>query len=256
MTKALYTFLASCSLLFAWTLGASAGKTEVINAGINGNNSRQLLARLESAVIARQPELVVIGGGTNDAINSRNSVELNVYRTNIRTMVERCQTAGIDVVLLTAIPCVDSYVLQRHPASFFNGQTPSARVQEYVESLQKIGRELGVPVINLYQLYVEKGEIGERGSSWIQNEANSGTKDGVHPTAVGYGVIAEAVYQSLAKRQATPVRIICFGDSITFGAGAKTKNVDDSYPAQLNALFNAENPHVTKRVSGMTPISR
>ena len=238
--KALRNLLASCSLLFALILPASAGQTEVINAGVNGNNSRQLLARLDSAVIAHQPDVVVIGGGTNDAINSRNAIELDEYLTNVQTMVEQCREAGLDVVLITAIPCVDSYVLQRHPASFFKGRAPSVKVQAYVESLLNLGKKLNVPVINLYELYRENGEIGEGESSWIQNEANSGRRDGVHPTAVGYKAIAEAVYQSLAIRSVAPARIICLGDSITFGAGARTKETDDSYPARLSALLSAQ----------------
>ena len=49
------------------------------------------------------------------------------------------------------------------------------------------------------------------------NEANSNTTDGLHPTPEGYRVIAPAVYHTIIHHRLTGTRILCFGDSITFG---------------------------------------
>lgn len=56
---------------------------EIINAGVGGNNSRALLARLEEDVLSRDPSLVIIMVGTNDALNSGALVSLDEYRENL-----------------------------------------------------------------------------------------------------------------------------------------------------------------------------
>jgi len=238
--KISYVYLILLILWFAGDRESAATEVQVINSGRNGQNSRQFVERFEKDALSHKPDLIVLGGGTNDAINSRNAVELLEYSANIRTLIERSHSNGIQLILITAIPCVDTYVLQRHPAAFFQGQAPSTRVKDYVNEVLKLGEELKVPVINLYQAYEERGQIGELETSWIQNESNSGRKDGVHPTAEGYAVIAEKVYQQIMKQPNLPKRIVCLGDSITFGAGVRTKESDASYPAQLLKLFQKE----------------
>ncbi|HEX2949579.1 MAG TPA: GDSL-type esterase/lipase family protein, partial [Armatimonadota bacterium] len=42
--------------------------SEVLNAGVGGNNTRMLLERLDADVLAQHPDLVVLMVGTNDAL--------------------------------------------------------------------------------------------------------------------------------------------------------------------------------------------
>jgi lysophospholipase L1-like esterase len=68
----------------------------------------------------------------------------------------------------------------------------------------------------------------------IKNEKNSGKKDGVHPTALGYRFIAQNVYNFLVENKLLKPNqgIICFGDSITRGGGQGA-----NYPTYLDELI-------------------
>ena len=45
-----------------------SNEVEVINAGVGGNSSANLLKRVHEDVIAKQPDLVILMVGTNDAL--------------------------------------------------------------------------------------------------------------------------------------------------------------------------------------------
>src|SRR3546814_8774250 len=54
----------------------------IVNAGRSGNNTRNLLARLDKDCLALRPSLVILMVGTND-MNSRNHVPLAEYEVKI-----------------------------------------------------------------------------------------------------------------------------------------------------------------------------
>jgi lysophospholipase L1-like esterase len=68
-----------------------------------------------------------------------------------------------------------------------------------------------------------------------------GIEDGLHPTRDGYRLIAQEVYRYLKQHQLLKKnrRIICFGDSITYGAFMDGKGTaeGDTYPAFLKNLL-------------------
>lgn len=77
-----------------------------IDKGISGQNTTQMLARFQKDVIALNPKVVVIMGGTNDlaqGVSKENIV------ANISAMAEMADAAGISVVLCTVTPCNDNY---------------------------------------------------------------------------------------------------------------------------------------------------
>lgn len=68
----------------------------VRNAGINGNTTGQMLARL-SSVISRKTRLVILQPGGNDR---RRGVPADVRRSNVRAIKRRLRARGIPVVML------------------------------------------------------------------------------------------------------------------------------------------------------------
>lgn len=71
------------------------------NAGINGNTTEQMLARLETDVLARDPDTVFVLGGTNDVLGG---VPRDETIAHLGEIVERTQQAGADVYLGTIPP--------------------------------------------------------------------------------------------------------------------------------------------------------
>ena len=81
----------------------SAGvKTSAIPAGISGHKSNQMLARLERDVLSKKPNWMTLSCGVNDVWHGKRGVTLADYKTNITKIVDRCQEAGVNVVLLTS----------------------------------------------------------------------------------------------------------------------------------------------------------
>ncbi len=231
--------------VFLWVLLAGWGKAEeltVINAGVGGNSTHNLLQRVDKDVLAHKPDVVVMMVGTNDALNSRNSVPLEEYRKNLRDLVEKFKNSGAKVLLLTIPPAYDKLLLSRHRAEFFADRSPAQRIADVNAVVKGMGKLDGVTVVDVHARIEEKGGAGPEATSLIRNPANSKSKDGVHPTSGGYDVIAAAVYRAMKDAGWDKVQtVVCFGDSITYGAamkGAGTAAADaDTYPAKLARLL-------------------
>lgn len=220
-----------------------AAEVQVINAGIGGNSTRNLLKRVERDVLAHQPAVVVMMVGTNDALNSNNSVPIKEYGENLKQLVKSFTEAGSKVVLMTIPPCIDELLFSRHKAKFFTDRSPEDRIADVNAEVKKLAQSDGVRLVDVHAL-LEKGGAGSEKSSLLRNVANSRSKDGVHPTSEGYDVIAQGVFEILKAAKWDGGAIVCFGDSITYGAsmkGAGSADADaDTYPAKLAKLLKAK----------------
>jgi lysophospholipase L1-like esterase len=86
---------------YAYWLRRSHPDWTVINQGVNGERSDQILARFDRDVVDERPNLVVIIAGVNDVYQGR-SVD-HVTR-QLTAMYDRARAAGIPVVAGTIIP--------------------------------------------------------------------------------------------------------------------------------------------------------
>lgn len=215
-----------------------AGPT-VINAGRGGHNTRNLLRRLDRDVLLLRPGLVVLLVGTNDLLNHGNAVAPAEYVKNVRTLVARIRAGGAKVLLLTIPPCYEPFLLRRHPKEFFAGQSPNDKIRAANAALRALAAELRVPVVDVHQLFSAVGNIGEKPESLLRNPANSRSADGVHPTPEGYRLLAVAVWQAIESASLPRRHVVCFGDSITYGAGAPGAGTSkgQTYPAILARLL-------------------
>jgi lysophospholipase L1-like esterase len=229
-------------LLLLLLTGCSASY-EVQNIGVAGNNSVDLLRRVDTAVVARQPDLVLLLLGTNDMMNSKKLIPLDSFMQNYRELVQRIQTTGAKLVLLSIPPVDTGYIFQRHPRNAFEVD-PNEKIRLANKSIQQLTMSNpGLYFFDLYELFAKGGSPNRTRESLLVNEQNLGKPDGVHPTRDGYAKMAESLYAYLIEKKLLKKnrKLICFGDSITFGAfmeGAGTTE-GDSYPAQLKRLLNS-----------------
>jgi lysophospholipase L1-like esterase len=73
-----------------------------IPAGVGGNTSRDMLARLNSDVLSKKPDWLTLSCGVNDVWRHADGVSLEDYKKNITSIVDQAQAAGIKVVIMTA----------------------------------------------------------------------------------------------------------------------------------------------------------
>lgn len=96
------TASANVALSQRWVhmVGLSAGyaAADIINAGVPGNTSAQILARLQADVLSHLPDVVAMMFTVNDV---GNNLPLSTHETNYRALIEQCQAAGAKVVLIT-----------------------------------------------------------------------------------------------------------------------------------------------------------
>lgn len=85
---------------WAYKVGTSAGyaPADIINSGISGNRSDQMLARIQSDVIAHSPDVCVLMPTVNDRTNN---IPIATAEQTIRSIIEQLQGAGIKVTVVS-----------------------------------------------------------------------------------------------------------------------------------------------------------
>jgi lysophospholipase L1-like esterase len=235
--KSIKTILGSLLMLSSPELFAREYKAEVkvINAGIGGNNTIDLLKRLETDCLSHHPDLVIIMVGTNDALNSFKSVSDKDYEANLNSLVKKINQAGSKVLLLTIPPIYEPYLLLRHPASFYGTEGPTVKRNKINEIIKSVSTTNHTYFLDTGGFIDKIGKVGVDKDSLIRNVLNSNNKDGVHPTATGYRFIALSIFNFISSQKQVFRSIVCYGDSITFGDGSIDK---ESYPSYLKKLLN------------------
>jgi len=138
-------------------LAAALGR-KVVNAGVPGEVSAQGLRRLPGVLTEVQPQLVILCHGGNDFLRR---LPLAQTSANLRAMVDLCHEAGAEVVLI-AVPQLG---LTGSPPPF------------YAEIAR--GKQIPCEETILQKLLTDR-------------ELKS---DPIHPNALGYRRLAEAVMQ-------------------------------------------------------------
>ncbi len=107
--------------------------------------------------------------------------------------------------------------------------------------MAEVAKNQNVPLLATTKVL---GASTQNAASLFRNPANSGAPDGVHPTPNGYFRLADAIAKRIRAEKWTPKRILCIGDSITFGAGVKgggsASPDSESYPGRLSRFLNGK----------------
>lgn len=211
-----------------------AGLVELlVNAGIGGNNTNNLLQRIDKDCLAHKPTLTIMMVGTND-MNHGKYVPPDKYRVNLEKLSSQITASGSKLLLMTILPFYEPYLLTRHPAAFFEPEGSAARRTAVNNIIRSVAEAQKAAFFDIGALFEKIGKIGLDKDCLLRNEVNSGATDGVHPTPNGYRFLALAVSQFIQCSNLPTSRIVCFGDSITRGDGSTDK---ESYPAYLKKLL-------------------
>lgn len=146
---------------------------EVINQGVNGERSDQILARFESDAIALQPAAVVIIAGVNDVYQGLGAEHVE---RELELMYRRAAEAGIAVVAGTILP--------------YNTATPeqNARMRQINEWITARSRGDGCIAF-----------VDTRAAVAASHSPDllAGSPDRLHPDVDGYRRMADAIAPAL-----------------------------------------------------------
>lgn len=173
-------------------IGAFLPGRSLLNRGIAGQTTGQMLLRFRQDVISLHPQAVVVLGGLNDVAGLRGPVSEELVLDNLASMTELAQANGIRVVLASLTPVCDCFttnVLRR-------------RWQERISEVNELIKEYCQRSGAIYLDYFSALSIGGT-SDQSQDMKKQWTKDGVTPNEPGYTVMARlaraAIDQALKK---------------------------------------------------------
>ena len=206
----------------------------VFNLGRGGDTTRDLLQRIKS-LRDINPNLVVLFIGTNDALNSAKMVGLQEYGNNLYQIIDtiKLYTTASNIILVTIPPAIEIYLFERHSAdSFKEYSSVENKITSYNEVIVNVAKTASLPLIDLYDIIQANGGGSTLKGSLLRNEMNSGVRDGVHLTNIGYQELANSIYQEIIKIGIGQGGLLCLGDSHTAGVGSLK-----SYPLYLSELL-------------------
>lgn len=144
---------------------------QVLDRGISGQTSPQMLLRFFSDVIELHPRVVHILAGTNDVAGNSGPTRVQDYRNNIEAMVQLAKQHHIRVVL-GSIPPAAAFLWRREVK-------PAPIIAALNRWLKDYARANGLQYVDYFSALAD---------------ANGGLKpslsaDGVHPNRDGYAVM-------------------------------------------------------------------
>lgn len=172
---------------FPTLTGVRAGSALVVPvlAGVAGQRSDQVAARLQSAVIDAGCTTMVLLVGTNDASQG---VSLATYQANVGGMFTTARNAGLDVFVCT-VPPIGS------------GGLPAVKalITSYNSWLASAAAGYGVTLVDAYTALVD-------GSGNLAAAYDSG--DGTHPNNLGHLQIAKAIVTAARTAYGNPPTLL------------------------------------------------
>lgn len=118
----------------------------IINSGVNGNTSREGLARIDADVLAHKPSLVFIEFGGNDTIEAiERHVTVEAFRMNLREMHRRITAAGGRVVFFSFPPVVEAWHPNGKDAHYIEAGGMDRYIQQYRDAARQVAEELNQP---------------------------------------------------------------------------------------------------------------
>jgi lysophospholipase L1-like esterase len=173
-----------------------------IAAGKGGHKSNNMLARVDSDVISKDPDWMLLSCGVNDVwhftltLGDRTfeGVPLDEYKKNIREIIGKAEAADIKVMILT------STMIGEDPENETN-----QKLIPYNEFLREIAKEKNLPLADLSKDMHEKiAEMpDEEGKAkmfgdpkYDRNIKNKLTSDGCHMNTLGNVMMAKGILET------------------------------------------------------------
>jgi lysophospholipase L1-like esterase len=170
------------SITEAWGIGdPSLFTLGVIDRGISGQTSPQMLVRFYQDVVALRPQAVHIMAGTNDVAGNTGPSSPDDFKNNIRAMVDLAKTNHIQVVLASILPA------ERFP------WRPDIQPVEQIRQLNTWLRQFAGEHKLIYADYYSA--LTTTSGAFRPELSN----DGVHPNSDGYAAMRPIAEAALRK---------------------------------------------------------
>ncbi|HEX4648732.1 MAG TPA: SGNH/GDSL hydrolase family protein [Steroidobacteraceae bacterium] len=170
------------SITEGWNLaGLALARVEVLNRGIGGQTTPQMLLRFRQDVVELEPSVVHILAGTNDFAGNTGPTTLEAIEDNLMSMVEIARANQVRVVLGSVPPALDFPWRQ--------GLEPAPRILALNAWMREYAARHKLVYADYYTALTDS-----RGGM-----RSTLSDDGVHPNAAGYAVMGPLARESVLR---------------------------------------------------------
>jgi lysophospholipase L1-like esterase len=153
----------------------------LVNRGISGQTTGQMLVRFRQDVVNLQPDVVVIMAGINDIAENQGPATLEEIRDNIHSMAVLAANANIKVVLCSVLPAA------KFP--WRPGLQPAPKVYALNQMLKELAQKYNYAYLDYYAAMVNDSLGMKSGLSY----------DDVHPSEAGYQIMEPLLLKKLEE---------------------------------------------------------
>ena len=163
-------------------------QNKIFNLGIPGDNSTDVLQRIDGEMNART-ELkekrdkftIILGIGTNDSRVFESIITPDLFRANVRKLIHKSGMHADEVIFISLLPVVEEE-LNAFGQEFFT----NANSKKFNEIIRDECSRASVLFCDLFSLWESKDY-----SEWFE--------DGLHPNSYGYDIMYEQIKTFLAR---------------------------------------------------------
>ena len=210
----------------------AAGVTATpIPAGVGGNTTRDMLARLDKDVIAKKPTWMTLNSGINDSPR----MDLEEFRANLTRIVDQATAAGIKVILITTTIGAGENL----------ESTETLKRGTFAEAFRQLGKERHLLVVDMNTVMAR--ELTER-----QKDGVKGLKltyDGTHLNGLGNQIFAAEILRTLGVPEAQVAASRSRWNDYPFAVGMPELSVNDAI--RLKALADKNGKTLEEQVSAV-----
>lgn len=150
----------------------------VLNRGINGQRSDEILARFDRDVLQEEPDYVVVLAGVNDIYDGRS---LQSIQRNLLEIYQQALQANIIPVAATVLPYNAASKLD------------SSRIRELNIWIKNTARNLAIPFVDTFDAVADPNN----------SDRLRETPDGLHPGVTGYRSMAMRLIEVIEAHSAS-----------------------------------------------------
>ncbi len=163
----------------------------VVNAGISGITASYSVDRVDSQVVAHNPDLVIVCFGLNDV-----NEPIETFLDSLKAIFEKCLGCGADVIYMTP-NMLNEYVAEGTEEQYFEYAHTTARMQtdgtmdRYISEAIALANKMGVTVCDCYSEWKKLSETQDI-TMLLANRIN-------HPTVEMHELFARMLFNTIFK---------------------------------------------------------
>ena len=144
------------------------------------------LDRFDTAVMAKNPDWVIISFGINDSWqdqgpSSAARIPIEKFKQHLGFFIEKIKAANGNAILMTPNPLGKKFELYRHQ-----------QLKKYRNACMSVARKYNIEVVDTWKMFGRQARVEKKGTDNL-------LMDGMHPNDAGHALMAHAVQQIILK---------------------------------------------------------